>query len=214
MLSRQAMYPSRDMGGKAPDFETKVNDLAQRNPGADTLRVEAVHLDVAAVAHDQPLRSVEEAQPLRHVIERGVEAQVLLTEFLGEAPLLVPPSRGRPRHEEYEKGPGERHRGGLVGKAAPAPQYALLRPADGDPQRVVCETPCGYESRLTVETALDGLVFRDVFAAIAGERGDDLARVLAVRVVRQQHAVLTQQCNGAAFPHGDRTRRIFQYTRA
>jgi hypothetical protein len=55
----------------------QVDDLAQRDARDDDRRVELIHLDIALVADDQPLRSVEEAQALRHVVEREVEAQVL-----------------------------------------------------------------------------------------------------------------------------------------
>src|SRR5436190_8918367 len=90
-------------GGKAAGREAKIHDLTQRDPRANAMRVEPVHLDVPAVAHDQALRSVEEAQALRHVVVRGIEAQVLQTQLFGEAPLLSPPSRSRPCHEENEE---------------------------------------------------------------------------------------------------------------
>src|SRR5205814_1056967 len=50
--------------------------------GLYALRVETVHVDVAAVADDQALIGIEEAQPLRHIIQRGFKAQILRRNYL------------------------------------------------------------------------------------------------------------------------------------
>jgi hypothetical protein len=56
---------------------TVVHDLAQRGAGAHLFDRQPVHLGVALVAHDEPLLAVEEAQPLRHVVDGGVKAKPL-----------------------------------------------------------------------------------------------------------------------------------------
>ena len=48
----------------ATGFEPQVNDLAQGNAGLHTLRRQTVHLDIALVANDEALRSIEETQAL------------------------------------------------------------------------------------------------------------------------------------------------------
>ena len=61
----------------------------QRDAGTDQVAVGVEYLDVLLVADDQPLVRVEHAQALRHVVERGVEQQVLLAQAL-----LVAQARG------------------------------------------------------------------------------------------------------------------------
>ena len=51
-------------------------DALQRRSGAPVLAPEAVHLEIGRVAHDQALLGVEHAQPVRHVVERDVDAAV------------------------------------------------------------------------------------------------------------------------------------------
>ena len=75
-LVRQRRYSSRRHGRKAAGLEPQVDDLDQRHPGADTLRRDIVHLDIAVVADDQAVVGVEEAQSLRHVVDGGVELEV------------------------------------------------------------------------------------------------------------------------------------------
>ena len=62
--------------GKAARLETHVDDFGQRRAGADAVGRKIVHVDIAVVAHDQPMGGVEEAQSLRHVVDRGIELQV------------------------------------------------------------------------------------------------------------------------------------------
>ncbi len=63
-------------GGKAAGFEAQVDDLDQRHAGADALGRNIIHLDKAIVADDQPVVGIEEAEPLRHVVDGGVELEV------------------------------------------------------------------------------------------------------------------------------------------
>ena len=62
--------------GEAAGFEAQIDDLDQRHAGADAVGRDIVHLDEAIVAHDQAVVGIEEAQPLRHVVDRGVELEV------------------------------------------------------------------------------------------------------------------------------------------
>ena len=61
---------------KASRFIAQIDDFGQRRAGADAAGRNIVHLDKAVVAHDQLVVGVEEAQALRHVVDRGVELEV------------------------------------------------------------------------------------------------------------------------------------------
>ena len=61
-----------------------LHDLAQPDARLHHLGREPVHLQIALVAHDQALVGVEHAQPLDHVVERGVEAGVLGAQLVAE----------------------------------------------------------------------------------------------------------------------------------
>ncbi len=83
-------------GRKASDFEAKVDDFRQRRAGADLAGRNVVHLDIAVVAHDQLVVGVEEAQALRHVVDRGVELEIAYPQrlFLLLAQLVLPLQAG------------------------------------------------------------------------------------------------------------------------
>ena len=76
--------------GKAARFEAQIDDFRQLHAGADAVGGNIVHFDEAVVADDQAVVGVEEAQPLRHVVDRGIELEVpdpqglflLLSEFV------------------------------------------------------------------------------------------------------------------------------------
>ena len=57
----------------ASRLKSQVDDLPERDAGFDAVQRQIVHIDVAAIADDQPLLTVEEAKPLRHVVERRIE---------------------------------------------------------------------------------------------------------------------------------------------
>ncbi len=61
---------------KAAGLEAKIDDFNQRRAGTDAAERDIVHLDETVVAHDQAVVGIEEAQPLRHVVDRGVELEV------------------------------------------------------------------------------------------------------------------------------------------
>ena len=75
-LVRQCRYSSRDIAGKLPASNRMSTISVKRRARADAVGRKVVHLDVAIVADDQPMGGVEEAQSLRHVVDRGVELQV------------------------------------------------------------------------------------------------------------------------------------------
>ena len=62
--------------GKAAGFKAQVDDFGQRGAGADAVARKFIHIDVLVVAHDQPMGGVEEAQSLRHVVDRRIELQM------------------------------------------------------------------------------------------------------------------------------------------
>ncbi|MGY4628203.1 hypothetical protein ACVWY3_005959 [Bradyrhizobium sp. USDA 4486] len=59
-----------------------LHDLAHRDAGLHHVGGEAVHLDIAAVAHDDTQAGIEHAQALAHVVQRRVEAAILLAQLL------------------------------------------------------------------------------------------------------------------------------------
>jgi hypothetical protein len=54
-----------------------VDDLAQRDARSHPRGIEVIHLDETLVADDESLAAVEVAQALRHVVDRGLEAEQL-----------------------------------------------------------------------------------------------------------------------------------------
>ena len=60
-------------GGKASRLEPEIDDFGKAHPGLHAVGGQIIHVDITAVAHDQPLLAVEEAKSLRHVVECGVE---------------------------------------------------------------------------------------------------------------------------------------------
>ncbi len=63
-------------GWKAAGLDTQIDDFHQRHAGVNAIGRDIVDVDEAAVAHDQAVVGVEEAQPLRHVVDRGVELEI------------------------------------------------------------------------------------------------------------------------------------------
>ena len=59
------------------DLEALVDDLAEQRSRQQMLRLEPVHLGIAAVAEDQALLAVEEAQAVRDIVDRRQEAALL-----------------------------------------------------------------------------------------------------------------------------------------
>ncbi len=88
---------------KRASLVTKVHDLLQSCAWAYARRVEIVNFHVTLIADDQPLRAVEEAQALRHVVDRKIELQIADAKFflllagermlLFQTPLQDPPFR-------------------------------------------------------------------------------------------------------------------------
>ena len=77
-------------GRKAAGFDAQIDDLRQLHAGVDAVGGNIIDLDEAVVADDQAVVGIEEAQPLRHVVDGGVELEVpdaqrlflLLAEFV------------------------------------------------------------------------------------------------------------------------------------
>ena len=72
--------------GKAAGLKAHVDDFGQGSAGADAIARQIIHVDIAVVADDQPVVRIEEAQPLRHIVDRGVELEVSDAQVL----LLLP----------------------------------------------------------------------------------------------------------------------------
>src|SRR3954470_24861824 len=63
--------------GIVPTRKPVLQYLAMRDARMDRRGIEPVHLDVARIAHDQALVRAEHAEPVRHVVDRVIEALVL-----------------------------------------------------------------------------------------------------------------------------------------
>ena len=75
-LVRQCRYSSRVMAGKLPASKRRSTISISDMPGLTRSGANIVHLDEAIVADDQAVVGIEEAKPLRHVVDRGVELEV------------------------------------------------------------------------------------------------------------------------------------------
>ena len=67
--------------GKRAGLETKVDDFLQFHSRENARRIEIVNFHIALIADDQPLRAIEEAKALRHIVDRKIELQVADAKF-------------------------------------------------------------------------------------------------------------------------------------
>jgi len=79
----------------APCLPSVLEDGLERRSRGDLLRREPVDLGIAAVGDDEASVAVEDAQTLRQVCERGIEALVQPAEL--SAALMEAPERSRER---------------------------------------------------------------------------------------------------------------------
>ena len=73
------------VGALAPEFtlgDAMLDDLAQCRAGFHLLGRQPVHLGIALVAHDEPLLAVVHGQALQHVVEGGIELDILVRQLL------------------------------------------------------------------------------------------------------------------------------------
>ncbi len=63
-------------GREAAGFDAQVDDLGQLHAGVNAVGRNIIDLDKTIVADDQAVIGIEEAQPLRHVVDGGVELEV------------------------------------------------------------------------------------------------------------------------------------------
>jgi hypothetical protein len=73
---RQRTYSLARHRRKAAGLIAKIDDLAELGARSHPAGRQAVHFDEAVVADDQRVVGIEEAQALRHVVDRGVELEV------------------------------------------------------------------------------------------------------------------------------------------
>ena len=119
--------------GMASRLKPQGDDLLEEHAGSDAVRRQIVHVDVAAVADDQPLLAVEEAKPLRHVVERRIETVGDLARLglfrkrcdLGVSRPLAFAGKTRSRSDEI-------HQVGVVGVDHPDQQHHQHAKIDAD----------------------------------------------------------------------------------
>ena len=75
----------RGLVGRSVDavLLSEADQIDKRGARRHRLRPQAVQFEEALVVHDHAPVLVEHAQPVRHVLQRGVEAAVLLAQLLG-----------------------------------------------------------------------------------------------------------------------------------
>ena len=73
----------RRAAGVGAGGDAVAENLAQRCAGPHLLGRQAIHLGIPAVGDHEPLVGVEHAQPLRHVLQRGVQQHVLRAQLGG-----------------------------------------------------------------------------------------------------------------------------------
>src|SRR5437016_3835606 len=60
-----------------------TKNVLKKHSGLNLLARNSVHLRVSAIRYDKALIAIEHAQALRHVVERGLEPEILFFELLG-----------------------------------------------------------------------------------------------------------------------------------
>lgn len=108
------------VGDVVSHADTVVDDVGDGDAGPNGIGREAEHLQIAVVADDQPLVRVEHAEAVLHVVERGLEPDVLALQ-----PLILPQSfDGAPKQRvgdlhkvvgQRQAADRERDVGGLAG---------------------------------------------------------------------------------------------------
>ena len=73
-VAQHAAQQFVDVAGEGSGGLAMRDDVAESAARLHDLRRQAVHLDIALVADDEPLRRIEQQQALRHVVDGGVEA--------------------------------------------------------------------------------------------------------------------------------------------
>ena len=65
-----------------PALDPMTNDVTARRPVRAQFGRNSVDLGISFVAQDQPVLCIEHRQPVRHVLQSNVEAQVLLSKIV------------------------------------------------------------------------------------------------------------------------------------
>ena len=103
-----------------------LENFDEGGAGLDDPRRQAVHLDIAVVAHHQPLAGIEQQQALGHVVDRLVEALL----FQGQAALRGRVIARQPAHDQEQQDGDQSH-----GNAADADQEVHLLLPVGERRR-------------------------------------------------------------------------------
>ena len=78
-----------DVADERSGFLAVRDHLAEAAARLHDLRRQAVHLDIALVADDEPLRRIEQQQALRHVVDGGIETLLFQPQPLLRQPVLL-----------------------------------------------------------------------------------------------------------------------------
>ena len=91
------------VGPEGPHGFPLLEQFVQRGARLREVRREPIELQVALVAHHEAARLVEHAQAVRHVVERGVEAQILGLQRLARLLEPHPPPHAVARDEQDQQ---------------------------------------------------------------------------------------------------------------
>ena len=171
------------------------DDLAEAAAGLYHFGRQAVHVDVALVADDQPLRTIEQQQALRHVVDGGVQALLFKRQALFRQPVLP---RQLAHDEEQQGRDHQRRESGCrdqePGLSAPISQRRRQRCGRDDDNRKIRQRKCGTEPGLSVDGAnqlLCGEAGPRLGAQAQGTRFEYAAdHRIYMGIARQQRAIM------------------------
>ena len=177
------------------------NDVVKTAARLHDVGRQAVHFEIAMVADDQPLRRIEQQQPLRHVVDRGVEALLLDRQPLLRLAVLL----GKLAHDEKQQHGNREHRqaghhdqhGDLL---APVGQRCRRRRRRDDHDRKIRKRPGRNQPVLAIHRAGEaGRALRQLeYLPLRGRAGLEIFpdHIGHLRITGEQRAV--------AMVHGDR----------
>lgn len=163
-----------DVGAKCLDiaFEraallAMIHRLADVTAGLDDVVGEAEHVGVAAVAGDDVSGCIVQDQPLRHVVQGGVEPPSLRFQPLLRLPILTADLAND--QEQDQRNHGRRKRGGgdhETGLLPPVGQRRARGVGRDDDQREMRKRGAGAEALVAVDRPLTRRVCRPPSASI------------------------------------------------
>lgn len=176
------------------------------------MRGNAVHLQIAAIADDDPPFRVEQKQTMRHAGDRGIETMLFERQppprpFVIAAHLTRHQQHdGRDRQRDQQAG-AEQH----LGLLPPVGQRVIRLACGGDVQREVLETVRGDDQFVWIDLSEHADRSLGIVAERIAGRGEDAADGLrSARIAHQQRAVVAVERDGSGAAEGDRAEQLLE----